>query len=300
MRVGVYNFRKQDGPLQSDTMFMGQFVATVMVGFVAVAGVCVAVLTPLLWPVTWNLIWSMKNVYLGIILASVVRALVNLILKKFLFGPNYVRHRALASIYIFYQTLITFVAGFMTAVLRFVFALVGMCASLPQLCYAATPAFTNRLFNLDAAHGTYLAACVAYHVHNHPIMLSAVDYLKERLQARRIRRKCGVPEEQIRSDAKKISKKWVMILLVRFPHLQMYRKAYLQSLQKGQARKSTMVEDVESVDEADLSNAITTLVVKKTFLKANAAFMEPDERRKVVLDAIEGLYKEFFGEDTVA
>jgi len=274
----------------------------VMVGFLTIAGIFIIVLTPLLWPVTWNLIWSMRNYYWGIIATAVIRALINLILKKFFFGPNYVRHRALASIYIFYQTLITFVAGFMTAVLRFVFALIGMCASLPQLCYAATPAFVNKFINLDYAHGTYLAACVAYHAHNHPIMISALDYLKERLKARNLRRKEGIPEEQIRSDAKKYSKRWVMVLLVRFPHLQMYRKAYLKSLRrfstgKGGSQTSSLVQDMESVEEVDLSNAITTLIARRTFLRANAAFMNPEERKKVVSDAIDGVHKDYFTED---
>jgi len=302
MRVGVYTFRKEDAPLQSDTMFMGQFVATVMVGFLAIAGICIVVLTPLLWPVTWNLIWSMRMYYFGIILTAVIKALVNIMVKKFLFGPDYIRHRSLASIYIFYQTLITFVAGFLTAVLRFVFALLGMCASLPQLCYAASPACINQFYNLDAAHGTYLAACRAYHVHNNPIMISAVDFLNERLKARKTKRKLGVSEEQIRSEAKKYAKRWVMVILTRFPHLQMHRKAYLQSLQRisnrtGGARQDVMIDAVESTESADLSNMITTLISKRTFLRANEMFMQPEERHKLVSDAVEGLYRDFFSEN---
>merc|ERR1712137_374928 len=291
-------FRKKYAPLSLDSKFMGQFVSIVLVGFSAITSIVMVLLTPFVWPVTWNIIWSQRYYLLGIIVVSLVRYVIDFIVKKILFGPDYVRHRSLVSIYLIYQTLITFVAGFATAFNRVFVALFGLLCSLPQMCWSVAPSSLNELYNIDVAHGTYLAACVAYHTHNNPVLFVTLELLKRSLEDRKLRRKEGVPEEEIRLRARKYAKRWLILMLIRFPHLRLQRKAHLESLRtkyKITGHENLVIFKTEpqvSAPSTELSNAITALVAKKQVLEANQKFMTPDESNQFLLDSVEAVYAE--------
>merc|ERR1711933_602029 len=117
-----------------DTMFMGQFISSTAVGFITIQVVCVVVVMPFAWDIPRNMIWSQRKfIFFALIVPKIWQPLQNFIVNKFLYGNDFIRHRSLASIFTFWQTFLTFLAGITTALVRFVLAIVGIVFSMPQL-----------------------------------------------------------------------------------------------------------------------------------------------------------------------
>merc|ERR1712187_1043001 len=89
---------------------------------------------PFSWDVPWRILWSYRKIILWVfIVPNVFQIIQNVIMKKCLFKATTITQRALASIFIFWQTCLSIIAGVSSAIVRFVIAILGVVISMPQL-----------------------------------------------------------------------------------------------------------------------------------------------------------------------
>merc|ERR1712232_480265 len=135
----------------NDSMFMGKFTAMTLVSFIVIVLMCTLITLPIAWNLPRQIIWHYREqIFFVLILPKIWQPLQNKILKKFLYGKNYIIHPALASIFTFWQVWLSFLAGIVGSLVRFGFALVGIIAAMPQLFGACTPeVFNQRIYTFD-------------------------------------------------------------------------------------------------------------------------------------------------------
>jgi hypothetical protein len=245
-RRGRYTFRKKDALVALDAMFMGQFIASTIIGFLIIIIICLLVCLIVAWSIPRNIIWSFRWYILGtLILPACIQPIINILLKKILYGSDFIRLRPASSIFIFWQTFLTIPAGLMTGLIRFGIATGCLLFTMPQIFTPATPEFLNKLMLLDAAHKTFLAAVFMHHTHNHPIVITAVYELMRGLKTRRALEKEGMEKDAIERKALRRSKCWMILLLIRFPAMKKYRKSVLiAEREKKKAKTSENQADI--------------------------------------------------------
>jgi len=256
-RRGKYTFRKKDALPAFDSMFMGQFIASTIVGFIIIVLISTLVCMFIAWSIPRDIVWHYKWQILGtLVLPALVQPIIMIILKKILYGSDFIRLRPASSIFIFWQTFLTIPAGLMAGIIRFGTAVGCLLFTMPQIFTPATPEFLNKLALLDAAHKPFLAAVFMQHTHNHPIMITAARELLRRLAKRRELEKQGMAKGAIQTKAQMRSKCWIILLLVRIPALKQYRKSVIIAQREAaKAKKAKKAKDKDGVmDEAALQD----------------------------------------------
>jgi len=267
LRRGKYTFRMKDALIYMDSNFMGAFIATTIVGYLVVVLAITLVTIPLVWDVSRNLLWSMRGViWWTLLFPLIINQLISQVMRRCLFGKTFIMHRALCSIYMFWQTWLSFLGGIMTSIIRLGMALAGVIVSLPQMMASCTPAFMNEVVCLDSTYKQYIAAVVVYHIHNNPVVNVAADTLLKLMRERKRRMKeDGVSAEQLTKEARRKTKRILLLLLMKRPSLAKYRKtAIFEREAKAKADKAAkkqqkvVVEDSRkpSPDEMRLISAI--------------------------------------------
>jgi len=209
-----------------DTQFMGAFVAAAIVGFAAIVVVLVLVTVVLSWTITWQILWSRR---MFILVALIIPTIISTIQKKIgqqcLFAKDAVKHRAAASIYMFWDVWLSILAGTSTAIARFVVGLVSIVLAQPQVVTPATAPLLNNLAMLDAQHASYVGAIHMFHYHNHPVVVCAVHRLLELGASKKHQLEKGLGRAQHEQSARRRSRRIVLLLLMKHPFLKQYRKA---------------------------------------------------------------------------
>jgi len=225
-RRGIYTFRKKDARIYMDTNFMGGFIATTIVGYIIVVLVVTVVMVVIVWDISRELIWSMRSfIFWTLAVPQIINLVQNMFLRKFFFGDDFIRHRPLASIYMFWQCWLSFLAGIASAIVRIALGVVGIVLSMPQMMAACTPAFMNQLVCLDAAYKQYLGAVLVYHTHCNPVVHVAVQRLLALGRERRRQISEGAPQEAVARKSLWRTKRLIILLLVKHPWLSQFRKA---------------------------------------------------------------------------
>lgn len=227
LRRGKLTFRKKDCLLYMDSNFMGSFIATTVVGYIVIVLAITLVTVPLVWDVSREIIWAMRHfVTWALIGPLILTQIQNQIFRRCLFGKDFVMHRPLLSIYVFWQTWLSFLGGIMVAIIRLVMALLGNVLSLPQMMFPCTPDFMNHVTCLDSTYKQYLAAVVMYHISNNPVANVAAKKLMALLRERKRRMKDeGATAEQLTQEARRKTKRMLILLLMKRPVLAQYRKS---------------------------------------------------------------------------
>jgi len=247
-RKGARDFNPADALMLYYAPFVGSFLSGSMFGFLLIVFVCVLVALPFAWPLIWTMLWENAG-YLFCLFAlpTIINLAVSMIVKKFLFGKNYIYFRPLHSIYLFWQTWLSMLGGVIGALVRLGIGLAGILLFLPLLCGPVSPQFLNQFKVLDSGHKSYLAQVESYHHHNNPIVLMASKRLLAIVAARKA------------CEAK--GRKWprarflLLLMLARFPSLKQWRKhalakaKELKQLQDKQRKQKLALEDAQKAPE---------------------------------------------------
>jgi len=256
LRHGHYSFPPKFALLPSDSKFMGELVASTIVGFVVIVLICTLVALPFAWSLPWKMLWNNRNFILyTLVLPQLIQPIISFVLKKFLYDKKMVRHRAAASYYIFYQTFLTIPAGIAGGIVRFGISLVCLMLSLPQIHEAATPDFLNQIILLDSAHKTFLSTCYMHHLHNHPIMCATVSFLQDLARRRKKLDDEGCDMVAVRQAAIKRNKRWLIVLLIHMPWLKKYRKAALKEEQEKKKKEKEQRKLAAQAAKAKIGDA---------------------------------------------
>jgi hypothetical protein len=198
-----------------------------------------------------------------------VQPIVNFLFKKYVYDKEFIRHRGVASFFIFFSTLLTIPAGIVTGLIRFIISAVATFLAMPQIFAASTPDLTNKYVLLDAAHKTYLAGVYVHHLHNHPMVCTFVRYLADEVKTRKKASQLAVLPDQPHQRASQSgdsvqwaspsrkgwretiprNKRWLILLLINMPWLKEHRKAALR------AKKEEEEQEAEEAKESKISIA---------------------------------------------
>jgi len=195
-------------------------------------------------------------------------------LKKFLFGATFIKTRAGASIFHFWQTFLSLPGGVVGAISRFVMGLLGVVVMLPITYGSNAPQMVDDAMLLDKSYRTYIAFVMLYATHNNPIMITAA----QRLLAIKASRKAF-------QEAKKhwtSSRSLLLLILIRFPQLRQYRKHVL----KEERELAEMLKKKEKNKE-DKAVADASVVCIEKLEKKHGAFAEEPWIANAVADALQ-------------
>jgi hypothetical protein len=257
LRMGVPTFAKKFAKIEFEVTFIGQMIASVLIGFLIIVLVFTLVVIPFAWPVTFNIIWDMKwFIIKTFVIPAAISVLQQMLLKKTLFETFIMRHRPLAAMYVFQQTWLSLLGGVFVSILRCIMALVSSILLTPALCDPVTPARLNELVLLDAGHKAYISAVMSYHTHNHPIMITASRLFLEIAADCEEKYKSSFIRNRIKSRYR--NKFWVGVILKKFPELIPLRKKVLQEERDAKKNKK------KGGDNHDATSLGTTGVVIST------------------------------------
>eukprot|EP00931_Biecheleriopsis_adriatica_P041207 TRINITY_DN23583_c0_g1_i1.p1 TRINITY_DN23583_c0_g1~~TRINITY_DN23583_c0_g1_i1.p1 ORF type:complete len:2026 (+),score=318.32 TRINITY_DN23583_c0_g1_i1:88-6078(+) len=224
-RHGKFDFEKNNSKIQYSTSFIGSFIAASLVSYFLIVIVCIIVALPFAWPLLWSILWSNATyIIVTFILPAVLNPALNFVMRKCLFTDFDFSLRPLTSIFFFWQTWLSLLAGVTGSFVRFFIGLVSLLFMLPMACGAITPSLINRVYLLDSVHKSYLGIVMIYHHHNNPIAVMAA----RRLLAIKAR------HEEVKAAGGRwtSSRSLLILLLIRFPHLRQYRKTALEQLRQ--------------------------------------------------------------------
>lgn len=194
-----------------------------------------------------------------------------------MYGKDTITYRALVAVYMFWQTWLTILAGMSSAIMRLVYAIVGIIIGLPSLVFPVTPPAFNAIMLMDAPHKTFLAACVTFHSHNHPIVQAAAYALLDAKERRKKAREAGESEESIQEKARARNKRWMVLLLIKHPHLAYHRKDAIRGrlekdmLDKELKKRHIVVEAVKGKPSKE-EQAIKAAILNQKVIAQRAAF----------------------------
>jgi len=244
--------KKGDGAIVYDSMFMGQMIATTAVGFILIVAVCVLVCLPFGFKIIWDIIWAARHyIIFAIALPAIVNSVGVIIAKKIMFAPFNVKHRAAASIFMFWQLAVSILGGIASAITRFVMGILGIVVGLPTVVFPITPEPLNKLVLLDKPHKTFLAAIMMFHTHNHPVVIFVKNTLLDFLKARQEAVRGGESQEVIKAKATKRAKRFVILLLMKHPWLTKHRKAYLLAERRREWEEKQAAKEKKVVVQED-------------------------------------------------
>eukprot|EP00931_Biecheleriopsis_adriatica_P037967 TRINITY_DN21779_c0_g2_i2.p1 TRINITY_DN21779_c0_g2~~TRINITY_DN21779_c0_g2_i2.p1 ORF type:complete len:1168 (+),score=198.52 TRINITY_DN21779_c0_g2_i2:212-3505(+) len=244
-RRGKFGFKKKDAKVQYSATFIGVNISSTIVSYILLVIVICLITIPFSYPIVWRLLWSYAPfVWWTFVFPAVISAVSRLILKKCVFTNFLYRSRGGASIYIFYQTWLALVGGFVGAVVRFILGIVGTLVMLPVVYGANTPDLVNKVYLLDASYRVYISEVLTHANHNNPIATTAAYRL---LAVRDTHMQWTAAGKHWTS-----TKRMLLLILLRFPELRKFRKHALQQerellkLQKELAKSKASEIAVES------------------------------------------------------
>jgi len=224
LRRGVCDFDRSKAVVKRSALFIGLMVSSTVVGFFLVCFLIMVFVLPLQWPLLWQTIWNLLPRMLPIIIPALVNPLLNFVASKLLTGKDVFKHRPLAAAYLFWQSYISIIGGIGSAFVRFVIGLVGLLFMIPTVWGPNTPQLLNKVIVLDSVYMSYVSMVNVYHTHNSPLLVSALHKILNIRAARR---------EAVAAGRKwPKSKSILLLLLMRFPMLRKYRKAFLADMKK--------------------------------------------------------------------
>jgi hypothetical protein len=239
-RRGNYTFKISDATINTDAMFMGQFIASIIIGFITLVLLGVIVVLPVAWSIPRNLIWSLREwILFTLLVPKIANIVLGMIVKKLIYGKDFILHRGLASFYIFVQTILSIPGGIMTGLVRFGISVGMTFVAMPQIFSAGTPDFTNRYMLLDSAHKTYLGGVYVHHLHNHPMVCWFAKYLGDVIKTRKpgaLADASGTESKQGWRATVPQKKRWLILILITMPWLTENRKAALKEKKENAAQ----------------------------------------------------------------
>jgi hypothetical protein len=149
------------------------------------------------WKLTWDLIHYILREHWGYILGLAISPIINIIIKKivliFIGNKMVIKRRYAWMAYDLFQIFTTCVTGIMTAIVRFILAVVSLIFSLPRTDISIFPAWLEYYLLLDSGAKSYRGVVVLHHMHNNPIMRVFVWTLEEEAALRRTsHEECGM------------------------------------------------------------------------------------------------------------
>eukprot|EP00931_Biecheleriopsis_adriatica_P037968 TRINITY_DN21779_c0_g3_i1.p1 TRINITY_DN21779_c0_g3~~TRINITY_DN21779_c0_g3_i1.p1 ORF type:complete len:544 (+),score=102.27 TRINITY_DN21779_c0_g3_i1:81-1634(+) len=238
-RRGKVSFKKMDARIPYSATFIGVNISSTIVSFILLVLVICLITIPFSFPIVWRLIWGYAPfVWWTFIFPAVISLLSRMILKKCIFSAFLFKTRAGASIYIFYQTWLALVGGFVGALVRFIMGLVGALVMLPIVYGANTPELVNKIYLLDASYRCYIAEVLTHANHNNPIAITAAYRL---LSISDTHKQWTAAGKHWTS-----SKRMLLLILLRFPELRKYRKHALKEERELQELLKKLAKSKES------------------------------------------------------
>jgi len=260
------------GAVVYDSSFMGQYIATTVVGFGLIVLLATLAVIPFHFKILWNMIWQLLPFIISAFIAPMVLNMIQvMILKKIIFAPFSIKHRAAASIFMFWQAAVSILGGIMVALMRFVYAILGLVLGLPTPALNITPAGLNEIYLADASHKSYIAAIMMYHCHNHPMVIFAARALSSFLADRqKYRELSGAPEEGLREIARKRAQRWVILMLMTHPWLCYYRKHAIRARnEKAAFEKSELNAEKDAKDGLQKKPAKDELAISDAMIQCH-------------------------------
>ena len=274
-RRGKFRFRKSDAKLVFATGFIGINISSAIISYILIVGLVTLVALPFTFELTWRVIWGyVPTILVAFVLPAVISFVQMKALKKFLFGGTFIKTRAGASIFHFWQTFLSLPGGVVGAITRFVMGLLGVVVMLPITYGSNAPQMVDDAMLLDKSYRTYIAFVMLYATHNNPIMITAA----QRLLAIKATRKAF-------QEAKKhwtSSRSLLLLILIRFPQLRQYRKHVL----KEERELAEMLKKKEK-NKADNAVADASVVCIEKLEKKHAAFAEEPWIANAVADVLQ-------------
>lgn len=239
MRKGVVNFDvKQIYGIIPSASFVGLTISNFVLAFLAIQWVFGIILFPLFWPLFWSLIKQYILVILLAILTAVSKTILKLIASKYLVDPSAVKHRRLLGVFEFVMLYISMLGGIITGIVRFIISLIITLFTVNMIHEPLMPYWIERIrfILLDKVYKAYLSLVYMHHLHNHPVLLTFVSFIK--------------PNHKKKEDEKKSSKK---LLVVRNKFYLAYflttnKRFDFNKLRKKKEEQEKKVEEEEKQD----------------------------------------------------
>jgi hypothetical protein len=156
-----------------------------------------------------------------LIIPAIIKKLVVLSSGYILASHEEIRHRTLFSYFDFILFYIGILTGIIVAIVRFVFILVIAIIGFARVDQPALPEWVLKYIWLDLTNKSYLSVVKLYHLHNHPIVITFVNYLLTRNEN----------EDRIKYSPafRRVAMRFhVVLLLKRQPELYKWRKHRLE------------------------------------------------------------------------
>jgi hypothetical protein len=196
-RQGIWTFNVKKIKLYASFTFVGIQISNSMVTFVLIWFLIFLVALILGWKLTFDLTKYILREEWRLILGLAISPIINIVVKKivliFIGNKMVIKQRYAWMAYDLFQIFTTCVTGFMTAIVRFILAVVSLLFSLPRTDISIFPAWLEYYLLLDSGAKSYRGVVVVHHMHNNPVMRVFLWTLEEDAQLRRTRHKeCGM------------------------------------------------------------------------------------------------------------
>lgn len=160
------------------TGFIGTQIACSAVSFLIIACVLGIIWTILIYPLFWKLIWEYKIIIIIILATNISQWLIKKYLLAFLYDPiTGVKRRRLFAYYELYSLYADITGGFLTALGRVSNQCIFSFISLLRMDESLLPEWIYKKKNYDGVNNTFISGIYMYHVHNHPIAITAANIL---------------------------------------------------------------------------------------------------------------------------
>ena len=140
-RRGIFNeFHHDEVDIKEGANTPGYIISNAVGGFVVVVLVVTVLVTLLIWPLFWKFLWSIRILLLSIIIPTIVMTILEGWVQDYAYEQYYVKRRWLAGIMDSFYFFLAILQGFGAAVMRFLFALIGLAVSMARINVPCLPA----------------------------------------------------------------------------------------------------------------------------------------------------------------
>ena len=144
------------------------------------------IFTLLIWPMFWRILWALKYYILTILIPSIINWLIEGYVEDFIYERYYCKKRYLAGFLDIVHFYLSVLEGIGAAVARIRNGIIYLIIAQQWINEPAMPNWILKLWYGDEFHLTFMGFVYMVNAHNHPIMLTAADYLIESVNQKRM------------------------------------------------------------------------------------------------------------------
>eukprot|EP00357_Protocruzia_adherens_P032384 CAMPEP_0114985206 /NCGR_PEP_ID=MMETSP0216-20121206/7721_1 /TAXON_ID=223996 /ORGANISM="Protocruzia adherens, Strain Boccale" /LENGTH=571 /DNA_ID=CAMNT_0002347463 /DNA_START=495 /DNA_END=2210 /DNA_ORIENTATION=+ len=185
-RMGNHDYNLQAVQISESISYAGLQISNGILVYLTIMVLFGLFLFVFVWDPSREAIWQYRATIFALLLTKLITMISLMVLRKILAGRDYIRNRGAYQLTELVFLFLAVWSGIIDAVVRLLLWFFISLFALARMTHCLFPAWIFAIMNLDRGNRTYLASVQIYHVHNHPVMLTFMDILKETMRLREL------------------------------------------------------------------------------------------------------------------